>query len=155
MKFLPLSVLVVLSSLSVGRAYPDGDARYYRNTSFIRAHFEIVSSIRHLKADLGVLPSSHAKTALIADFQSLQSDPDIEWWQVPTEGGLHENSRRRKSTRTLAQIQTHNEEEIPPRRKAFRRGDSRLGRRQCVVPRGSEAIGVFGLLRALSSSRVS
>jgi hypothetical protein len=55
------------------------------NTSFIRAHFEIVSSIRHLKADLGVLPSSDAKTALLVDFRSLQEYPDVEWWQVPGE----------------------------------------------------------------------
>jgi hypothetical protein len=46
---------------------------------------EIVSSIRHLKADLGVLPSSDAKTALLADFQSLQEYPDVEWWQVPSD----------------------------------------------------------------------
>ena len=75
---------IVLGSLSVTRAYPDDDGWNEHNTEFIRAHFEIVSSIRHLKADLGVLPSSDAKTALIADFQSLQSDPDIEWWDVPT-----------------------------------------------------------------------
>jgi hypothetical protein len=44
-------------SLSVARAYPDGDARNYRNTAFIRAHFEINRCIRNLKADLGVNPS--------------------------------------------------------------------------------------------------
>ena len=44
-----------------------------------------MSSIRHLKADLGVLPSSDAKTALLADFQSLQEEPDVEWWQVPSD----------------------------------------------------------------------
>jgi hypothetical protein len=36
-----LSVLIILSSLSVARAYPDGDPRNYRNTAFIRARFEI------------------------------------------------------------------------------------------------------------------
>jgi hypothetical protein len=32
---------------------------------------------------LSVLPSSDAKTALIADFQSLESDSGIEWWEIP------------------------------------------------------------------------
>ena len=77
MKIVLLSVLVVLSSLSVARAYPDGDARNYRNTLFIRAHFEINRCIRNLKADLGVIPSSDAKTALIADFQSLGSYREV------------------------------------------------------------------------------
>jgi hypothetical protein len=75
MKIVLLSVLIGLSSLSVARAYPDGDPRNYRNTAFIRAHFEINRCIRNLKADLGVIPSSDAKTALIADFQSLEMTP--------------------------------------------------------------------------------
>jgi hypothetical protein len=71
------------SSLSVARAYPDGDPRNYRNTAFISAHFEINRCIRNLKAD-GVIPSSDAETALIADFQSLQTYPDVDWWDVPS-----------------------------------------------------------------------
>jgi hypothetical protein len=31
-----------------------------------------------------VIPSSGAKKALMADFQSLQSDPGIEWWDIPS-----------------------------------------------------------------------
>jgi hypothetical protein len=85
MRIVSLSVLMVLGSMSLARADPDGDMSNDHNTSFIRAHFEIVSSIRHLKADLGVLPSSDAKTALLVDFQSLQEYPDVEWWQVPTD----------------------------------------------------------------------
>jgi hypothetical protein len=85
MKIVLLFGLVVLGSLSVARVYADGDVWNVHNTSFIRAHFDIVSAIRHLKADLGVLPTSDAKTALIADFQSLQEYPDIEWWQVPSD----------------------------------------------------------------------
>jgi hypothetical protein len=85
MKIVLLFGLTVLGSLSVTRAYPDDDGWNEHNTEFIRAHFEIVSSIRNLKADLGVLPSSDAKTALLADFQSLQEYPDVEWWQVPSD----------------------------------------------------------------------
>jgi hypothetical protein len=77
MKIVLLFGLTVLGSLSVTRAYPSNENDH--NTAFIRAHFEIVSSIRHLKADLAVLPSSDAKTALVANFHALQSDPDIEW----------------------------------------------------------------------------
>jgi hypothetical protein len=84
MKMILLSVLIVLTSLSVARAYPDGDARNYRNTAFIRAHFEINRCIWNLHDDLGVIPSSDAKKALMADFQSLQSDPGIEWWDIPS-----------------------------------------------------------------------
>jgi hypothetical protein len=57
MRIALVSTFIVLSSLSVARAYPDGDARNYRNTSFIRAHFEIDRCIRNLKAHLGVIPS--------------------------------------------------------------------------------------------------
>jgi hypothetical protein len=71
MKIVLLSVLIVLGSGSLARAGSDGDASNDHNTSFIRAHLEIVSSIRHLKEDLGGLPSSDAKTALLVDFQSL------------------------------------------------------------------------------------
>jgi hypothetical protein len=71
--------------VSLARADSDGDAPNDHNTSFIRAHLEIVSSIGRLKADLGVLPSSDAKTALLADFKSLQESADVEWWQVPGE----------------------------------------------------------------------
>jgi hypothetical protein len=85
MKIVLLFGLTVLGSLSVTRADPDGDMSNDHNTSFIRAHFDIVSSIRHLKADLGVLPSYDAKTALLVDFKSLQEYPDVEWWQVPGE----------------------------------------------------------------------
>jgi hypothetical protein len=85
MKIVLLFGLTVLGSLSVTRADSDGDASNDHNTSFIRAHLEIVSSIRHLKADLGVLPSSDAKTALLADFRPLQESADVEWWQVPGE----------------------------------------------------------------------
>jgi hypothetical protein len=85
MRFVSLSVLIVLGSVSLARADSDGDASNDHNTSFMRAHLEIVSSIRHLKTDLGVLPSSDAKMALLVDFQSLQEYPDVEWWQVPTD----------------------------------------------------------------------
>jgi hypothetical protein len=85
MRLVSLSVLIVLGSGSLARAGSDGDASNDHNTSFIRAHLEIVGSIRHLKADLGVLSSSGAKTALLVDFKSLQENPDVEWWQVPGE----------------------------------------------------------------------
>jgi hypothetical protein len=49
--------------------------------AFIRAHFD--RCIRNLKADLGVIPSSDAKTALIADFQSLEMNPGGGWWGIP------------------------------------------------------------------------
>jgi 2-phospho-L-lactate transferase/gluconeogenesis factor (CofD/UPF0052 family) len=87
--------------------------------AFIRAHFEINRCIRNLKADLGVVPSSDAKTALMADFQSLEMNPGGGWWGIPQRGGLHENSPRQKSTRPVPQIQTRNEEEVPPGRKAL------------------------------------
>jgi hypothetical protein len=83
MKIVLLFGLIVLSSLSVARAYPDGDARNYRNTPFISAHFEINPCIRNLKANLGVILSSDAKTALIADLQSLEMTPGVGWWGIP------------------------------------------------------------------------
>jgi hypothetical protein len=66
MRIVFLSVLIVLGCVSLARADSHGEVSNDHNTSFIRA-FEIVSSIRYLKADLGVLPSSDAKTALLLD----------------------------------------------------------------------------------------
>ena len=64
MRIVLVTALIVVGSLSVARAYPDGDPRNYRNTAFIRAHFEINRRIRNLKADLGVIPSSDAERRL-------------------------------------------------------------------------------------------
>jgi hypothetical protein len=91
-------------SVSVARAYPDVDARNYRNMPFIRAHFEIDQCSRHLKADLGVIPSSDANTALIADTQSLQTDPVGDRWEIPQGEGYTKFERFRRRSHLLLAV---------------------------------------------------
>lgn len=95
---------LTIFGLSVTTAYPDDDGWNEHNTEFIRAHFEIVSSIRHLKADLGVLPSSDAKTALLADFNLFRSTPTSSGGRFPARRSTRKFSQTKKpSTRRLNQ----------------------------------------------------
>jgi hypothetical protein len=68
------SLLISLSSLSVARAYPEGDPRNYINMGLLQAHQAVSDRIRQLIEDLKVLPFLDAEKVLASDFDSLRSD---------------------------------------------------------------------------------